>query len=170
MAMPSDTPASEPTRELRGGGRTLSIDSPAWKLKRRRGLKIIRRYMLVSGSVGLIPVPFFDQVLLAGTLTGMISELCENYGTKIAKHKVKTLATAVLGGAHSEWIAHYLLRYLEKYLPAAGGVGRIVTRPIISMAITYAIGMLFIHHFDQGAWVRKALPPVPGATPHATPP
>ncbi len=87
----------------------------------------------------------------------MIYELCDHYGTKVSEHKVKTITAAVLGGAHSEWISRYVLGYSERYLPGVNGIGRIVTGPIISAAITYAVGMLFVHHFHKGAWIRKEL-------------
>jgi hypothetical protein len=60
--------------------------------------------------------------------------------------------SAVLGGAHAEWISHYLLTYIDSYAPGLRRKARLFTRPLVSAATAYAVGMLFVHHFDQDAW------------------
>lgn len=129
----------------------------AGRTKRARALKIVYAYVALSGSVGLIPLPLLDQVLIGGLLGKMIQDLCRLYGVPVTGHKAKTILAAVLGGSHAEWISRYLLIYLNKFLPRLSSAGRIVTRPIVSAATAYAVGLLFVHHFDKGAWVKKEL-------------
>jgi len=127
------------------------------KSKKKEALRIVRRYMFLSGGIGLIPLPLVDQIMLSGLLAKMLHELFRLYGTKLSEHKAKAIIAAVLGGAHSDWIPRYLLTYVDKLMPKATGVAQIVIRPAIAVAITYSVGLLFVHHFDKGAWVNKGL-------------
>ncbi len=130
------------------------------QLKKRDAMKIVRRYMLLSGGIGLVAVPWLDQMILAGLLAKMIHDLCRLYGINMAEHKLESVITAVLGGAHSEWISRYLRRYSKRYLPGIRGIAGIVIRPAIAVAITYSVGMLFVHHFDKGVWVNSLPKPI----------
>lgn len=150
MTIPEKTAGAAPRHAARVPGR--DIDIPANRAKKARAYRIIHRYMAWSGGVGLIPLPLLDQVLIGGLLAKMIQELCALYGVRVTDHKAKTIVAAVLGGAHAEWISRYLLIYLDQYLPGLNTAGRIVIRPMVSAATTYALGMLFVHHFDKGAW------------------
>ena len=124
------------------------------KARKKEALKIVRRYMVLSGVVGLAPAPLVDQILFSGLLAKMLHELCALHGVPLSRHRGKAVIAAVLGGAHSEWISRHLLGYVEKYLPGVNPVARLVTRPAIAAAIAYSVGMLFIHHFEKGAWLN----------------
>jgi len=89
----------------------------------------------------------------------MLYDLSELYGTNLTKQKNKALIASVLGGAHSEWITVYLGDTIEKVLPGMATIGNSKARPVVAAGITYAIGRLFIHHFDSGAWLREASAP-----------
>jgi uncharacterized protein (DUF697 family) len=124
------------------------------KTRKNRAMKIVNKYVLISGGIGFIPAPFFDQIAIAGTLAKMLSDLCHVYDTKLSDQKIKAAVAAVLGGAHSDWITYYLTNYISKFVPSVNVVAGIVTRPLISGAITYAIGRLFVHHLESGAWLK----------------
>jgi len=124
-------------------------------IKRKdHALKIVNKYVLVSGGIGLIPAPFFGQVAIAALLAKMLNDLCQVYNTKLSEHKSKAIVASVLGGAHSDWITYYLTNFFNKIVPTMNMVGGVVVRPLISGTITYAIGRLFIHHFESGAWLK----------------
>jgi uncharacterized protein (DUF697 family) len=145
-----------PNTDDSGKGQLVSPSQPANQraARQNRAMKIVNKYVLLSGGVGLIPAPFFDQVAIAGLLAKMLSELCQVYQTKWSEHKIKTAVASVLGGAHSDWITYYITNYLNKLAPGINVVGGIVTRPIIAGAITYTIGKLFVHHLNSGAWLK----------------
>jgi hypothetical protein len=46
-------------------------------------------------------------------------------------------------------------------LPGMVAIGNTITRPVVAVGITYAIGRLFVKHFDTGAWLRET--PAPNA-------
>lgn len=123
------------------------------QLLRKRALKIVNNYTLVSSGLGLIPAPLFYQVVLGGLLGKMLYDLSELYGTSLTKQKNKAIIASVLGGAHSEWITVYLGGNIEKVLPGLAAIGNTFARPVVASGITYAIGRLFVKHFDTGAWL-----------------
>lgn len=125
------------------------------KLK-NRALQIVNRYTLLAGGVGLIPTPFFYQVAVAGLLSKMLYDLSELYGTSLSKQKNKAIVAAVLGGAHSEWITVYLSGNMKKILPGIAAIGNTVARPVVAAGVTYAVGKLFVQHFESGAWLKEA--------------
>ena len=136
-----------------------SRTSQQHKELRKRALKIVNLYTMLSGGIGLIPTPFLYQVAVGGVLSKMLYDLSELYGTSLTKQKNKAIIASVLGGAHSEWITGYLGDTIEKVLPGMAAIGNTMARPVVAVGITYAIGRLFVHHFDTGAWLREASAP-----------
>lgn len=129
-----------------------TITLPSRDAKRRRAMRTVYAYMAMCGGAGFVPLPAVDQVLVGGLLARMIRDLGVLYGVPLTDHKAKVVLSAVLGGAHTEWISHYLLSYIDSYAPLLRRKARVFTRPLVSAATAYAVGMLFVHHFHQGAW------------------
>jgi uncharacterized protein (DUF697 family) len=126
---------------------------------RKRALKIVNHYSLLSVGMGLIPTPFLYQIAVGGLLSKMLYDLSELYGTSLTKQKNKAIIASVLGGAHSEWITVYLGDNVEKVLPGMVAIGNTIARPVVAASITFAIGRLFVKHFDTGAWLRETPAP-----------
>ncbi|MGR8942246.1 MAG: YcjF family protein [Gammaproteobacteria bacterium] len=133
---------------------------------RRRALNIVNRYTLLSGGIGLIPSPLLYQAAVGGLVGKMLYDLSKLYGTSMTEQKNKAMIASVLGGAHSEWITSYLGNTVKKVLPGVSAVGTTVVRPVVAAGITYAIGKLFIKHFESGAWLKETsaenVPHLPG--------
>lgn len=123
---------------------------------RKRALKIVNRYTLLSAGTGLIPTPLVYQIAVGGLLGKMLYDISELYGTSLTKQKNKAIIASVLGGAHSEWITVYLGKNIRKVLPGMVAIGNTIAKPLVAASITYAIGRLFVEHFDTGAWLREA--------------
>lgn len=156
-----DSSASIPGDQRRRERRSLAASRPKTLRERRqrkeRALRIVNRYVLLAGGVGLVPLHFLGQVAVAGLLGKMLHDLCRLYGTRLADQKTKAIIAAVLGGAHSDWIASYVAKYSDKAFPGTLTLGLAFARPLAAGAIAYAIGLLFVHHLDTGAWTRQGL-------------
>ena len=126
---------------------------------RKRALKIVHNYTLLAGGIGFIPIPSFYQVAVGGLLGKMLYDLGKLYGTSLTRQKNKAIIAAVLGGAHSDWITVYLGNNIEKILPGMSVISNTIARPVVAAGITYAIGRLFVKHFDSGAWLREGSVP-----------
>jgi uncharacterized protein (DUF697 family) len=109
----------------------------------------------------LIPTPLLYQIAVGGLLSKMLYDLSELYGTSLTKQKNKAIIASILGGGHSEWITVYMRDNIQKILPGIVVIGNTIARPVVAAGITYAIGRLFVKHFDTGAWLRET--PAPNA-------
>ena len=116
--------------------------------------RVIKKYTAIASGVGLIPVPFVGQIAVAGLLAKLLNDLSKIYGISFSDHQIKNTVTAILGGAHAEWISRYLLKYIQGYSPAFNSIGSLLLRPAISGLVVYYIGKLFLGHLESGAWLR----------------
>lgn len=116
---------------------------------------IVKKYMVVAGGIGIIPVPLFDQISIGALQAKMIYDLGQLYKVNIVEYRVKAIIAAILGGAHSQWITRYLVGYLTMLIPGINVVGTLVTRPALAGTITYVIGDIFIKQFEKGATLEN---------------
>lgn len=141
-------PAAQPPAARSEGGMQRRV-------RAQRARRIIRRYVAVSAAAALLPAAAVDPVVLGALLAKLLHDLCTVYGTALSEHKTKAVLAAVLGGAHAEWITRYVSVYGRRVLPAFPASVRLIARPVVAAGITYSIGMLFLHHFETGAWLQK---------------
>jgi uncharacterized protein (DUF697 family) len=117
-----------------------------------RAMRVVKHHAWICGSIGALPLPLVDQVLIAGVLGRMLSEICHVYGVKWSAHTTKVIAASVLGGAHADWIPAAVSRTLHLHAGAQLS-GMLVLRPATAGAIAYALGKWFVGHFESGAWL-----------------
>ncbi|RKZ35490.1 MAG: GTPase [Gammaproteobacteria bacterium] len=111
---------------------------------------IIIKSVWAARAVGLLPLPWVDFFGLLTIQTNMVSELSKIYQVDFSVKKIRTLILLILGSANPSWIVTALLSNLSKLMPGVGLVGTIITQPVITGAATYAIGKIFINHFELG--------------------
>ncbi|MFK7981927.1 MAG: OmpA family protein [Saprospiraceae bacterium] len=103
---------------------------------------IIRRRMLYAAGLGLIPIPVVDAAGILGIQVLMIKDLAKVYGISFKEHRVKSFIGSLVGsmGAMSA----------IKAIPVMGSILGAVAVSISGAASTYAIGKVFVQHFDMG--------------------
>lgn len=111
-----------------------------------RAHEIIMDHVMWSAGTALIPVPFLDTVAVTAIELKMLRKLCKHYGMEFSKHRGKSLIAALIGGFH----AGMLTGSFFKAIPVFGLAGVIVPMAVISGAITYAVGKVFVQHFEAG--------------------
>ncbi|SFB79568.1 YcjF family protein [Pseudoalteromonas denitrificans] len=111
---------------------------------------IIEKYSKWSFGAGLIPVPAIDLVALTAIQLKMVAEIAEAYGESFSENRVKSVVTALLGGAIPQTLTTGGISSTLKAIPIFGSVVGMATMPLISAAATYAIGATFINHFESG--------------------
>lgn len=119
------------------------------KTKEDISVKIVNKYVLWSMGAGLIPVPMLDVTLLAGIQLKMLHQLSENYRIKFSENIGKSVIAILTGTITADALRKSALTSLIKSIPIIGFIGSI-SMPIYSGAITYAIGKVFIQHFESG--------------------
>lgn len=111
---------------------------------------IVKKYMIGSMGVGLIPIPVADMALLVGIQIKMLDSLSDVYEVKFTEGLGKKVVTTCLGSIVPLSLT-YNLGMLLKVIPGYGWLISGVSTATFSGAFTYAIGKLFIQHFESGS-------------------
>lgn len=111
---------------------------------------IVSKYVKWSFGAGLIPAPLVDLVAVTAIQVKMISEIGEVYGKSFSEHGIRAIVTSVLGGALPHTLKTQAKRSVFKLIPGLGTVVGLAVMPTLSAASTYAVGNIFIKHFESG--------------------
>jgi uncharacterized protein (DUF697 family) len=118
--------------------------------KELAAMQVVNKYALYAGGVGLVPIPLFDMAAIAGVQIKMLSVLAAQYDTPFAKERVKTLVTALVGSVLPTSLGFGIGGSLVKRIPFVGPIIGVFTVPAFATASTYAVGKVFIQHFESG--------------------
>lgn len=101
--------------------------------------RIVAKYSQYAAAVGFIPLPGFDVVALGGLQLRMIAELCTHYAVPFSSQLGRSIVAALIGTVAPARIAMSIM-------PVLG----VVTGPSLGYAATWAIGRVFMRHFESG--------------------
>lgn len=111
--------------------------------------QLVREHMIAAFAAGLVPFPIIDIAIMSGVQLNLVRKLAGAYGVPFSKNAGKGILGALAGGVLSA-SAGPALGGLLKAIPVLGTTFGIVSMPTLSSAATYAIGRLFIEHFESG--------------------
>jgi uncharacterized protein (DUF697 family) len=118
--------------------------------RRIAAMQIVYRYMTISAGAALIPFAGVDVVALAGIHIALIKELCEHYDVDFTEHTARNVLIGVAGSILPGTVGSILGRKILGMLPVTGAVVGWALMSAGSAAFSYAIGRLFIEHFEGG--------------------
>lgn len=124
-------------------------EKPVELTKSDLGEKMIRYHAFGSAAAGLIPVPWIDMVALVGVQLNMLRMLSKIYEVKFLKEKGKKIIAAILASSFPVAVSPPLAGLL-KAIPLVGTPLSFVTMPGFAGATTYALGKVFLQHFESG--------------------
>ena len=113
-------------------------------------MRIVHRYMAISAGAALIPVAGLDVAALAGIHVGLIKQLCEHYDVDFTEHTARNVLIGVAGSVVPGMVGSILGRRILGMLPLTSAVFGWTLMSAGSAAFSYAIGRLFIEHFEGG--------------------
>ncbi|OQX27299.1 MAG: hypothetical protein BWK80_05885 [Desulfobacteraceae bacterium IS3] len=111
--------------------------------------KIVKKYMLGAAAAGLIPFPLIDMAALAGIQLKMLHSLSKIYDVEFSENIGKSLIASLLGGGIPLSFSFNIAGWL-KAAPFYGFIGGILGTSVFGGASTYAIGKVFVQHFESG--------------------
>jgi uncharacterized protein (DUF697 family) len=112
---------------------------------------IINNHALWAGGAGLIPAPALDLIATSGVQYAMIRRLAAHYKVPMpAKDQVIAIVAALIGGVSSTNLAYGVGNSLLKSVPLVGTTLGIVSMSVFGAAVTYALGHVFVMHFETG--------------------
>ena len=127
-----------------------SLPYGAGVLRRLKADQTVRDHALLASGAMAIPIPLLDMAAETTIQIRMVSRLCALYGVDFAEHRLKTVIAGVLSGISAGWVAGRLMRYasfasyFSNFWPSA----------LFTGGITYAIGQVFIEHFESGGGIH----------------
>lgn len=111
---------------------------------------LIKDHVLWSVGCGIIPVPIVDIAGVTATQIHLISKMSAVYGVPFCEHRVKNIITPLIASVGVVPIAASFVSSLVKIIPVIGTVAGIASMPVVAGATTYALGKVFISHFEAG--------------------
>jgi uncharacterized protein (DUF697 family) len=115
-----------------------------------KSLQVVKKYMLWSLGAGLIPVPLLDIATVTGVQLKMISEISKVYGVEFKENRAKNIISALFTSVSANTFAYGTVGSAIKSIPLVGTLVGSVTMPFFSGAFAYALGTVFINHFENG--------------------
>jgi uncharacterized protein (DUF697 family) len=118
-----------------------------------RAEALVKGYTLGALVVGLLPFPLIDMAVLAGLQLKMLHSLATLYEVEFSNQLGKSVIASLVGGGVPASVSSQVTRFAARGLPlgwVAGWVAGSISGSLFSGAATYAIGGIFIQHFDSG--------------------
>jgi len=117
--------------------------------KEAAAMHIVREYMGWSTGAGLIPLPLLDLAAISLVQLKMVHSLARLYGVPFQRGAAKSIIGALIGGGGTYVLAAPVASVI-KTVPVIGTVAGVLTEPAIAAAASYALGKVFIQHFESG--------------------
>jgi len=133
-----------------------NLHTVASALRLSEAQNIVKANIITSMASGLIPVPLFDMISLTNIQFHMIQTLAEHYEIP-ADNINKSLITSLISGSLPV-ISILGLGSFMKSIPGIGSLAGSGSVAIISGAVAYAVGQVFIRHFEQGGTLEDFNP------------
>ena len=119
-------------------------------VKEQIARKIVKRYMWWSAGGALIPIPAADMAVFTGAQLKMLAEIARVYDIPFEKVRVKAIVGSLTGYFLQPSLSAGVLGGALKAIP---GVGALLGTPalvVFAGAYAYALGRVFIQHFESG--------------------
>ncbi|UUX48460.1 YcjF family protein [Nisaea acidiphila] len=120
--------------------------------RRAEASSIVSTYMGWTAGASFIPVPWVDLAAVTVIQIKMVGDLASLYQVPFSRNVVKTIIAGLLGSL----VPAGLARGASSLLKAVPGIGTwlgVLTAPVFTSASTYAIGKVFVQHFEAGGTV-----------------
>ncbi len=112
--------------------------------------QIMKKYMILSLAVGLVPLPLVDLAALTGIQLQMLSKLCKSLDVEFSKERGRAFLGSLVGAGGTVLAGAASSRFLGVLLPGASVVVSGVSVAVFAGASTYAVGKVFVQHFESG--------------------
>ena len=134
----------------------INLSTVASALRNSEAQNIVKNNVMTSMASGLIPVPLFDMITLTNIQFHMIQTLAEHYEVPVDNIN-RSLITSLISGSLP--VASMLsLGSIIKSVPGIGTLAGSGSVLILSGATSYAVGQVFIKHFEEGGTLQDFNP------------
>ncbi len=106
---------------------------------------IIKHYTKWAAGAGVVPIPLLDAFTMSAVQMSMVRKLAELYDIPYNSQIMKSAVAGLIGGVNAAYLGGSAL----KMFPVLG-VFTLAAMPTINAAINWAVGKVFIQHFESG--------------------
>lgn len=110
---------------------------------------LVRKNVYIAAGIGVLPVPILDLVAVNGIQFNMLYRLSKLYEIPFSKEAAKSVIGTLVGGSGVAILTRPAWT-LFKAIPVVGWLAGGLTLSIMAGASTYALGKVFIQHFESG--------------------
>ena len=114
---------------------------------------VIMKAVKWSAAAAVVPLPYVDLVALGAVQLNMVRDLAKLYGVEAKDETIKGTIAALLGTLGSTAISGSILGSSIKLIPGGGTLIGSAGLAATGSAATYAIGKVFVSHFENGGTV-----------------
>jgi uncharacterized protein (DUF697 family) len=101
-------------------------------------------------GAGLIPVPWVDLAAVVSVQLKMLAEISKVYGVPFQESRGKAIISSLVGFVLPHAMAFGGIGSLLKAIPVVGTLAGAPAMAIFCGAYTWALGNVFIQHFESG--------------------
>jgi uncharacterized protein (DUF697 family) len=109
----------------------------------------VKNYTMAAMTVGLVPAPLIDMAALSAIQLKMVHSAANNYDVPFSKNIAKSIIGSLLGSSIAVTLALPVASFI-KVVPVLGQSAGTISTALIGAASTYAIGKIFVEHFESG--------------------
>ena len=114
-----------------------------------RASSLVRKHAVAAAGVGLIPMPAVDFAALTALQLNLLRKLSATYDVRFAEEIGKKAVASLLAGYTPVAFAMPAAS-LIKSIPLIGQTTGVLAMSVLAGATTYAVGKVFIQHFESG--------------------
>lgn len=111
---------------------------------------LMYKYMIQNAALGLLPIPIIDVITIGGTQLAMLNAISKVYDIDYSQHMAKPIIASLVGALGYDFAVRGIAGALVKTIPVFGLLVGVASMPIMGAASTYAVGKIFIQHFESG--------------------
>jgi uncharacterized protein (DUF697 family) len=103
-----------------------------------------------SAGAGLVPVPLFELAAITAVEVKLIKELSDVYGVPFRNDLAKAAVVALVGSLGTVALGKMVGYSALRFIPVIGVPLAMTSVSAVAAAVTYAVGKVFIPHFEMG--------------------
>jgi len=123
--------------------------------------KVVKNFMLWTGAAGLVPMPLVDMAAISALQLTMLHKIAKIYDrdrdregdVKFTHQWGKQVIGSLTAGIAATSIGTSIGKGVIKSIPVIGGIASVVMVPGFAAASTWALGQVFITHFEGGGTI-----------------
>jgi uncharacterized protein (DUF697 family) len=127
-----------------------AIEQVVIHTKEEQSQMIVHKYMGWGASAGLLPIPIWDIVAVAGVHVLMLKDIYKLYDVEFSEKKARSVVVLLLGSLSPALLVGVTASTILKVIPGMGSLVGAITLPVLATAATYGVGKIMTNHLESG--------------------